>query len=290
MLGQPVYFLTPDVVGVHLTGALARRRHRDRPRAARSRRCCARRRSSASSSSSSARARRRCRVVDRATIANMAPEYGATMGFFPIDAESCRLPARDRPQRRAGRRLPRTTSRRRACSGIPRGARSTTRTTLELDLATVVPSVAGPEASAGPHRAAGPEAASSASVLASRSPKTASARTAGDLGADGSRRPSAATSASAGGGSQDARFSVDRGAAQDTNRVDRDGDGRTTGRRLDRIEDRRRRLPPAVDIGHGAVLIAAITSCTNTSNPSVMLAAGLLAKKAVERGLKVSPR
>ncbi len=94
----------------------ARRRHRDRPRAAPSRRCCARRRSSASSSSSTARARRRCRWPDRATIANMAPEYGATMGFFPVDEETRRLSARHRPQRGACDALSRTTTRRRACS------------------------------------------------------------------------------------------------------------------------------------------------------------------------------
>ena len=88
MLGQPVYFLTPDVVGVHLKGKL-------RPGAAPpptscspSPRCCARQRWSASSSSSSAKAPRSLSVPDRATLANMAPEYGATMGFFPVDEKT----------------------------------------------------------------------------------------------------------------------------------------------------------------------------------------------------------
>ncbi len=89
MLGQPVYFLTPDVVGVYLTGALREgvtatdlaliatvaRKYSAKPK------------SSANSSSFSARAPKALPVVDRATVANMAPEYGATMGFFPIDEE-----------------------------------------------------------------------------------------------------------------------------------------------------------------------------------------------------------
>jgi aconitate hydratase len=84
MLGQPVYFLTPDVVGVNLKGKL-------HPACTATdlvltiTRCCARRKWSASSSSSSAKGTASLSVTDRATIANMAPEYGATMGFFPVD-------------------------------------------------------------------------------------------------------------------------------------------------------------------------------------------------------------
>ncbi len=85
----------------------ARGRDGHRPRAARHGDAARRRRSSASSSSSTARARRRIPVADRATIGNMAPEYGATMGFFPVDEKTLRVPARDRARRGAGRRLPR---------------------------------------------------------------------------------------------------------------------------------------------------------------------------------------
>ena len=87
MLGQPVYFLTPEVVGVHLTGALAEGvtatdlALHSHANAAQGEGCRQIRRVL------TAPARRRCRCVDRATIANMAPEYGATMGFFPIDDE-----------------------------------------------------------------------------------------------------------------------------------------------------------------------------------------------------------
>ena len=90
MLGQPLSMLMPEVVGFRLTGKLHGGRHRHRPRAHRHRRCCARRAWSASSSSSSAPASPALTLADRATIANMAPEYGATCGFFPVDDETLR--------------------------------------------------------------------------------------------------------------------------------------------------------------------------------------------------------
>ena len=106
MLGQPVYFLTPDVVGVHHQGRVAGRRDGDGSRADASLRCCARRKSSGSSWSSSARARPLSPVTDRATIANMAPEYGATMGFFPVDEETCHYLIQHRPFEGTGRYVP----------------------------------------------------------------------------------------------------------------------------------------------------------------------------------------
>ena len=84
-------------------------------------------------------------VTDRATIANMAPEYGATMGFFPIDEETCKLPARHRPQRGARGDLPRTTTGRRASSASRARATCDYTERLELDLGTVRASVAGPK-------------------------------------------------------------------------------------------------------------------------------------------------
>ena len=97
MLGQPLYMLTPQVVGFKLTGACAKASPPPTSSSP-SRRCCARRAWSTSSSSSTAPACRTCRLADRATIANMAPEYGATMGFFPVDDETLRY------LRRTGRR------------------------------------------------------------------------------------------------------------------------------------------------------------------------------------------
>ncbi len=116
-------------------------------------RCCARRRWSASSSSSSAKAPRRCRVPDRATIANMAPEYGATMGFFPVDETTHRLLPRHRPHRPRRSTPSRPTSRRRACSACRSAGEIDYSEVLELDLATVTPVARRPEAPAGPHRA-----------------------------------------------------------------------------------------------------------------------------------------
>ena len=87
MLGQPVYFLTPDVVGVHLTGVAARGRDGDRPRADGHPAPAEGQGGRASSSSSTAPARRRCRSWTARRSATWRPEYGATMGFFPIDSE-----------------------------------------------------------------------------------------------------------------------------------------------------------------------------------------------------------
>ena len=145
MLGQPVYFLTPDVVGVHLTGTLARRRA-PRP----------------TSCSTVTEMLRKAKVVgkfveffgegaaslpvpDRATIANMAPEYGATMGFFPVDDEDRRLPARHRPHAAGDRRLRGLLTRRRACSACPRRARSTTRRHSSSISRPSCPALAGPK-------------------------------------------------------------------------------------------------------------------------------------------------
>jgi aconitate hydratase len=166
-------------------------------------------------------------LADRATIANMAPEYGATMGFFPVDEETLTY------LRRTGRTTEALRTERYAkenhlfhTAATPDPVFSTT---LLLDLATVVPSLAGP-----------------------RRPQ--------DLvplaGLKENFRSSAAALAPAG-----------RTAPSGTPRATVSVQGQ------------------AAEITDGAIAIAAITSCTNTSNPSVMLGAGLLAKKAVERGL-----
>ena len=143
MLGQPVYFLTPDVVGVHLHGQAARRV------------------TATDLVLTVTEMLRKAKVVgkfveffgegtaslsvpDRATIGNMAPEYGATMGFFPVDDETVELPrGTGRTERRST--PSRRTSRRRDCSACRKPARSTTRKVLELDLATSRPVVAGPK-------------------------------------------------------------------------------------------------------------------------------------------------
>ena len=146
MLGQPVYFLTPDVVGVHLTGTLRDGVHRDRPRAHRHRDAAQGARWSASSSSSSARARlaagHRPRD-DRQHGARVRRDHGLLPGRRQDHRRTSAAPAA--PTRRSTRSRP--TSRRRACSACPKAARSTTPRTLELDLSAVM-ALASPARSA----------------------------------------------------------------------------------------------------------------------------------------------
>jgi aconitate hydratase len=174
-------------------------------------------------------------LADRATIANMAPEYGATCGFFPIDGETLAY------LRRTGRGPAEVDLVERYAKeqGLFRTAATPDPVfsdTLELDLATVEPSLAGPKR---PHDRV---------PLAEMKPAFQKA-----LAAPVKERG----------------FGLD--AADSKKRVP--------------VE-----LPAGrAELGHGSVVIAAITSCTNTSNPSVMLGAGLLARKAVRRGLRVPP-
>ena len=174
-------------------------------------------------------------LPDRATIANMAPEYGATMGFFPVDEETLSYLAR------TGRDPQLLELVRRYCQeqGLFRTADTPDpmfTDTLELDLGTVEPSMAGPQR---PQDRVLVRDMKPAFEKALRAPV-------GPAGYD---------------------LSEERAEAKATYHDNGD----------------------SVEMGHGAVVIAAITSCTNTSNPSVMLAAGLLAKKAVERGLTRRP-
>ena len=230
MLGQPVYFLTPDVVGVNLTGRLRRGV------------------TATDLVLTITEMLRKAKVVgkfveffgdgtkslslpDRATIANMAPEYGATMGFFPIDEATIDY------FKNTGRSDEEITIfqsyfKAQELYGIPLKGEIDYTSELNLDLGSVTPSLAGP------------------------------------------RHP------------QD-RIEIgnvkDKFTSLFSTPVKKNGyarDGATLNQRYS--ED-------LVNLGHGDVLIAAITSCTNTSNPSVLIAAGLLAKKAVENGLEVKP-
>jgi len=280
MLGQPVYFLTPDVVGVHLTGAL---------------------REGVTATDMALTVTQMLRkakvvgkfveffgpgaaalpVVDRATIANMAPEYGATMGFFPIDAECVNyLRATGRSEEHC--RIYENYYRAQGLFGIPRRGELQYSVEQELDLATVVPSVAGPKR---PQDRIELPNLKREFVAAFTRPVTESGfgRTLEDLSK--SFLVSGKAGLHAGGGSQEP---VRRRESQAHNT--------NPQTELEMANNR-----PTPDLGvvpeaghggtirHGSVLIAAITSCTNTSNPSVMLAAGLLAQKAVERGLQVNP-
>ncbi|HEY5636865.1 MAG TPA: aconitate hydratase AcnA [Burkholderiales bacterium] len=231
MLGQPVYFLTPDVVGVHLKGRL-------HPAV-----------TATDLVLTVTEMLRAAKVVgkfveffgegtaslslpDRATVANMAPEYGATMGFFPVDdktidyfkgtgrtdAEIAAFAAYFKAQ---------------GLYGVPKAGSIDYSQVLELDLSSVLPSLAGPKR---PQDRINLDRVKSTftSLYSKPAAENGFARKAADLG-----------------------------------RVHKSYDG--------------------TELKNGDVLIAAITSCTNTSNPGVLLAAGLLAKKAVELGLKVKP-
>jgi aconitate hydratase len=280
MLGQPVYFLTPDVVGVHLTGALQEGV------------------TATDLALTVTQTLRKAKVVgkfveffgpgaaalpvvDRATIANMAPEYGATMGFFPIDGECVRfLRATGRSEEHC--RIYENYYRAQRLFGMPKQGQIQYSVELALDLATVVPSVAGPKRPQDrielPNLKREFQAAFTRPVN-----ESGFGRTLEELGKIFIVTANAGVHA--GGGSQEP---VRRREAQahNTNPLTE----------LEMANNRPtpdRGFEPGVGHGgqirHGSVLIAAITSCTNTSNPSVMLAAGLLAKKAVERGLQVNP-
>ncbi len=231
MLGQPVYFLTPDVVGVNITGKL-----REGVTAT-------------DFALTVTEMLRKAKVVgkfveffgegaetlavtDRATIANMAPEYGATMGFFPVDSRTIEF------FRNTGRSAAEVSAleayfKAQGLFGMPKKGDIDYSSVLELDLASIKPSVAGPK-------------------------RPQDRIDLGDLKAKFTELFSAPA----------AENGFSRKAADLAKRV------KTTD---------------GTDLGQGDVLIAAITSCTNTSNPSVLIAAGLLAKKAVEKGLTVKP-
>ncbi|WP_035383466.1 aconitate hydratase AcnA [Ferriphaselus sp. R-1] len=232
MLGQPVYFLTPDVVGVNLKGKLREgvtatdlvltvtellRRHKvvgkfveffGEGAAALS-------------------------LPDRATIANMAPEYGATMGFFPVDEVTVQF------MKNTGRTAAEVDAfesyfKAQNLFGIPAAGSIDYSSVVELDLDSIVPSLSGPKRPQ--DRIALPDMRDTFNSLFSK-----------PVAENGFNQP-----------------------------AENLGKRYATGR-------------DGLEIGNGDVLIAAITSCTNTSNPGVLLAAGLLAKKAVAKGLTVAP-
>jgi aconitate hydratase len=231
MLGQPVYFLTPDVVGVELSGKLNEGI------------------TATDLVLTVTEMLRREKVVgkfveffgegaatlavpDRATIANMAPEYGATMGFFPVDdatVDYLRSTGRTEAEIDAFASYFKA----QGLYGMPRAGDIDYTKVLKLDLASIKPSVAGP------------------------------------------KRP------------QD-RIELASLKAKFTDLFSKPIADNGFAKKPDELAQRFK-AANGIELGSGDVLIAAITSCTNTSNPSVLIAAGLLAKKALARGLKVRP-
>jgi len=279
MLGQPVYFLTPEVVGVHLTGAL-----REGVTATdlvlhitqmlRAKKVVGKFVEFYGPGAAS------LAVTDRATIGNMAPEYGATMGFFPIDAETVwylRATGRTEEQVSAFENYFKA----QGLFGVPDRGDIDYSVDLSLDLAVVHPSVSGPKR---PQDRIELPALKETFLNLLHKPAQEG----------GYGKPDATTeekfAVHLNGKTHDesaAMASSDSKCAEPLNKIEMLSNRPTP----DRVEDMPSSPFPVADLelGHGTVLIAAITSCTNTSNPSVMLGAGLLAKKAVERGLHVNP-
>jgi aconitate hydratase len=211
-------------------------------------------------------------VADRATIANMAPEYGATMGFFPVDEQTLkylRLTGRDEKQVDLVERYCKEQGLWRQKGSAPAFSE-----VLELDLGTVFPCLAGPRRPQDRVELRGVKQ-SFRSAMVDVFKKSVGESAIPRLDRWSSEAPGTSLERTPATG----RNEDDREAATTQHlRNDIDADAE-----LVQIDDE------WVKLTHGDVTIAAITSCTNTSNPSVMVAAGLLAKKAVEKGLKVPP-
>jgi aconitate hydratase len=211
-------------------------------------------------------------LADRATIGNMSPEYGATCGIFPVDAETLRyLEFTGRPKELVA--LVEAYTKEQGLFHDENSEEATYSDTLELDLSTVEPSLAGPKR---------PQDR----VRLSEAHEAFAKALASDLGENGhghelhNRDEASAESFPA--------SDPPTGSEGDT-----DPDAGVTAP-ASAVAEQPRGVPVSLDgrdfeLSHGAVVIAAITSCTNTSNPYVMVGAGLLAKKAVERGLARRP-
>jgi aconitate hydratase len=270
MLGQPVYFLTPDVVGVNLKGRL-----RDGVTATdlvltitemlRKEKVVGKFVEFMGEGTAS------LSVTDRATIANMAPEYGATMGFFPVDEKTVAYfegTGRTKDEIAAFEAYFRA----QGLFGVPKAGQIDYTKTLSLDLATVAPSLAGPKR---------PQDRIEIGQVKKQFSSLFSKPTAENgFNQPAERLQQRFAVAGGRGRTEGAARDVPLGAARDVEEL-------VEARPL--VKPEREQDVQDVSIADGDVLIAAITSCTNTSNPGVLLAAGLLARKAVERGLTVKP-
>jgi aconitate hydratase len=283
MLGQPSAFLMPDVVGVHLHGAL-------RPGV-----------TGTDLVLTITELLRQTKVVGkfvefhgegaasltaqmRATVANMSPEYGATVGLFPTDEQTLRyFEATGRPAEQV--RTIRAYYEAQGLFGMPRQGECDYSQVVDLDLGSVEPSVAGPKR---------PQDRIALGELKERFTGLLTAqggfgRPPAEVGQRWRAEEVSGGEPGIGGGSQDPRTAPSRLSVMNTNPLTELEmmNNRPTPNRVDGASSRARLATQDIALGHGDVVIAAITSCTNTSNPSVMLAAGLLARNAVDRGLTV---
>jgi len=259
MLGQPVTFLVPEVVGVYLHGKLNE---------------------GVTATDLTLKITEMLRahgvvgkfvefygpgaealsLPDRATIANMAPEYGATMGFFPVDNETINY-LRGTGRSEENCKTVENYFKAQEMWGIPQKGQIDYTDELELDLSSVVPAVSGPKR---------PQDRIDVPALGNKFNDLFTATVAdGGFGRDASTRNDVA------------EFDLTTSAG-----FSREGAGllNASGSSV-----KTETSSEKITLQHGSILIAAITSCTNTSNPSVMLAAGLVAKKANALGLSIAP-
>ena len=287
MLGQPVYFLTPDVVGFELTGSL-REGVTATDLVLRVTEQLRKEKVVGKFVEFFGEGTRTLSLPDRATIGNMAPEYGATMGFFPVDEKTIdyfKGTGRTKPEIEAFEAYFRA----QGLFGVAKAGDIDYTRVVRLDLGDVTPSLAGPKR---------PQDRIELGQVASQFASLFSQ----PIAENGFNQPAAVLNT---------RHQVRH---SDEGRPDRLPAAPPTPvgapRPVMEMEGNRptlsaghadtstasataiaavKKTQAGITVGNGDVLIAAITSCTNTSNPSVLLAAGLLAKKAVEAGLKVQP-
>ncbi|WP_421956058.1 aconitate hydratase [Polaromonas sp.] len=279
MLGQPVYFLTPDVVGFELTGSL-REGVTATDLVLRVTEQLRREKVVGKFVEFFGEGTRTLALPDRATIGNMAPEYGATMGFFPVDEKTIDY-FKGTGRTKAEIEAFEAYFKAQGLFGVAKAGEIDYSQVVKLDLGDVTPSLAGPKR---PQDRI--ELGDVATQFASLFSKP--------IAENGFNQPAAVLA------TRHLLRHTDHGRADTLPGAPPTPSG--APRSVVEMEGNRPTLatahsdvllpepkPTGVSIGNGDVLIAAITSCTNTSNPSVLLAAGLLAKKAVEAGLKVQP-
>ena len=283
MLGQPVYMLTPDVVGFELTGQL-REGVTATDLVLRVTEILRREKVVGKFVEFFGEGTRTLAVPDRATIANMAPEYGATMGFFPVDEKTIDY------FRGTGRTTEEIEAfeayfRAQGLFGVPLPGQIDFTQVVNLDLGDVTPSLAGPKRPQD-RIELGNVSHQFASLFSKPVAENGFNQPAAVLGTrqlvrrnDDGRAAKVQTAPPTPAGAE--RFIYEMDANRPT---------LTAAKSLAPPSAQpARRETENITIGNGDVLIAAITSCTNTSNPGVLLAAGLLAKKAVQAGLSVKP-
>ncbi|MDI1340108.1 aconitate hydratase [Polaromonas sp.] len=279
MLGQPVYMLTPDVVGFELTGRL-REGVTATDLVLRVTEQLRKEKVVGKFVEFFGEGTRTLALPDRATIANMAPEYGATMGFFPVDEKTIEYftgTGRTKAEIEAFEAYFRA----QGLFGVPLPGQIDFSQVVKLDLGDVTPSLAGPKRPQD-RIELGQVATQFASLFSKPNAENGFNQPAALLATRHLLQTAPApTDISPGAPPTPA------GAPRMV--VEMEGNRPTLATAHADIPAPAAPKAGGITIGNGDVLIAAITSCTNTSNPSVLLAAGLLAKKAVEAGLKVQP-